>query len=1218
MGLQELIARVERLRCVPKCRREEIQAVLRSWSDQPERCARYERQRLRLVERGIEPLASTEPGVGDALFAELCRQLREKRSVHSLRVELGLAPEHQPEIGWLQGAIEVGFDARRSLHLLASFWLTPLSDEELPAELQIAARILTGQPLRLLGRDQVALDLLESWLGVPQSAYQSIQALQRALSLSPLAGVSDPFTQASFLTHLAEGMRFVEVHGASHAAMLLESWLGVAQSAYQGPVALRRALSLSPLARISDVVAQANFVMGLAEGLRFVDGRGSRHAALLLETWLGVSPSDYQNPQTLQLALSRSPLAQIDDPVTQASFLRTLASALQFVDERGNGHAALLLETWLGVPQSAYQSPQALQRALPLSPLSRIDDPVTQANFLIVLAEELSVVEGRGSLHAALLLETWLGVPQDNYQSPQALQDALSLSPLAQIGDPVTQATFLMSLANALRFVDGRGPRHAVLLLETWLGVPQSNYLSPTALRRSLSLSPLSQIGFPVTQANLLVALADALLFVDGRGKRHAALLLETWLGVPLAEFASEGSVLHGAHAIPVVHFATTALRCQGTSSNGGLELAESLIRYLRGVTDSVLSDPAQRRDFLGSIRSAWPPIRDALFEAIRGAQQDGATGRTKRSPLEILEARLLEAAEWFDNRRLVERFLEGRIDGTEGEPPEEWSPSQWPLRSVPRDQCVSLHDGYLPRVPLGSPLSALRSVAAATQPGIGERGNTADASLPRWAMRLDQETEPFRTAHETAWMMRCLFDGEGRLHAWLCRVSPAGLEILGRGSSDAGARQRLELASLVHDLDIEAHWCEYVEDPDEWQHFRDQYLTVWLEGQSDMAAAKLAEALPMLNHTRPRLTGVIAALLRKARSDDDQQIQEVLRSAIREVVQRERAVTRHQTSDLRQALDRATARFREVVEGELGLHDSPFGALLAQHLNEQVDLLWQVEGPLLQAPLSLLRLPREGSSPIPIYRAVASTGIVLSMTLRKLAQAQAGIEKSPARRSLLASTWLPAAQWRYMRGLAHLQAALLALAERQNWTIWTAGDLPDATAPLLSWKLSATDGAGVDLAVCGGHGSEIGAGILLSPGRRTGLGGHKEGIVWKGEGSQLEPLDLLFFVACSIGRLSASGALDTEGFYAELAARRARSVIAARWPIADAEAATFATEVVKHYIEALEQHGRAAPFLRARALNGARKRLLDDPTLPETVRVGEHLASAFEIYGRG
>jgi CHAT domain-containing protein len=140
-------------------------------------------------------------------------------------------------------------------------------------------------------------------------------------------------------------------------------------------------------------------------------------------------------------------------------------------------------------------------------------------------------------------------------------------------------------------------------------------------------------------------------------------------------------------------------------------------------------------------------------------------------------------------------------------------------------------------------------------------------------------------------------------------------------------------------------------------------------------------------------------------------------------------------------------------------------------------------------------------------------------------------------------------------------------------------------------------------LAVIGGHGDRY-AGVKLADG------------LWQGDGADLHHVGLLVLCACAVGRLQQIGDRDVEGLYTKLVVHKGRSVVAARWPIADTEAATFVAELAHQYMLAVDGERGRERFARSRALNEARKYLLDhsDPRY----RVSWHLAAAFELYGLG
>jgi hypothetical protein len=187
------------------------------------------------------------------------------------------------------------------------------------------------------------------------------------------------------------------------------------------------------------------------------------------------------------------------------------------------------------------------------------------------------------------------------------------------------------------------------------------------------------------------------------------------------------------------------------------------------------------------------------------------------------------------------------------------------------------------------------------------------------------------------------------------------------------------------------------------------------------------------------------------------------------------------------------------------------------------------------------------------------------------------------------------------MQGLAWLHAGILQVFEptTSGWTVWGLGDDPEARIENL---LALLRQRRFSLAVLGGHGNTREAGVSLKNG------------CWCGGGADLSSLDFLVLMACAVGRVNQQGDRDVEGLYSRLLVHRGRCVLAARWKIADAEAAGFITEVLRHYRRQVGDGQTFVPFARARALNEARKQLVGP--VEEQGRVSFHLASAFEIYG--
>ncbi len=167
----------------------------------------------------------------------------------------------------------------------------------------------------------------------------------------------------------------------------------------------------------------------------------------------------------------------------------------------------------------------------------------------------------------------------------------------------------------------------------------------------------------------------------------------------------------------------------------------------------------------------------------------------------------------------------------------------------------------------------------------------------------------------------------------------------------------------------------------------------------------------------------------------------------------------------------------------------------------------------------------------------------------------------------------------------------------------FTLGDNPQASADCLRAALNHPEHR-FGVVVVNAHGISSTYGVALA--------GQT---VWQGNGVDLSQTDLIILASCSVGRLNDKGVDDIEGLCAELAANRGRTVIAARWPIADTETATLVAEIVDQYLQICKELGSDKPlplFARARAFARARRKLLNDN------KISLHLASAFELYGLG
>ena len=297
--------------------------------------------------------------------------------------------------------------------------------------------------------------------------------------------------------------------------------------------------------------------------------------------------------------------------------------------------------------------------------------------------------------------------------------------------------------------------------------------------------------------------------------------------------------------------------------------------------------------------------------------------------------------------------------------------------------------------------------------------------------------------------------------------------------------------------------------------------------------------------------------------------------------------------------LDRATTEHVASLSAELDL--AQFWSEHGDRFNwGEVDVLYQPQGPVWQFPVAWL--PAGGQ---PLFQRVRSIGAVPSLGMWQLWSAQCG-DFRPRSREILSAMWLKPDDWSKMRGLANLHAGLLRLAECLQRTIFSLGDEPAVLASRNRLQAAfCRGGLGPEIAVIGGHGSDSDTGgIQLADG------------VWLGEGTDLSQLDWLLFAACAAGRLKQYGGSDIEGFCARLLAHGGRCLLAARWDIADDEAATLVVEVLARYLIGHATGRTLAPFERARALNAARKALLNGSL--RAAGLTGHVAAAFEVYGFG
>lgn len=312
---------------------------------------------------------------------------------------------------------------------------------------------------------------------------------------------------------------------------VIESYLGLSSSDYQDALRMGEVLQASPRLAELNTDYRATFLHMLADALAFSPGRGRAHSVVLLETYLGLSARDYENAVRMQDVLDTSlRLAELEAN-SRANFLGVLAEALAYVPGRSSDQSVILLESYLGLSSADYQSSERMQEILEASPWLAELTANNRTMFLVTLANVLRSASGRGPASSAFLLGSYLGLSSGDYRNARRMQQVLEASPRLTKLEANNRVAFLLVLADALRF-GGAGEAHSAVLLESYLGLSEEDYQSGERMQQALRASPRLAELEANHGAMFLRVLADALGFVAGRGRAHSAVLLESYLGL--------------------------------------------------------------------------------------------------------------------------------------------------------------------------------------------------------------------------------------------------------------------------------------------------------------------------------------------------------------------------------------------------------------------------------------------------------------------------------------------------------------------------------------------------------------------------------------------------------------------------------------------------------------------------------------------------------------
>jgi tetratricopeptide (TPR) repeat protein len=271
----------------------------------------------------------------------------------------------------------------------------------------------------------------------------------------------------------------------------------------------------------------------------------------------------------------------------------------------------------------------------------------------------------------------------------------------------------------------------------------------------------------------------------------------------------------------------------------------------------------------------------------------------------------------------------------------------------------------------------------------------------------------------------------------------------------------------------------------------------------------------------------------------------------------------------------------------------------LAPHLQESFHVVIQADGLLNTIPFTYL--PIEGR---PIFLQVASIHQSISLLFQTLQQKtkEAILPDSGQSPKVVVASWFKPTESVYIHTAAqHLHAEHRNLAHDHGFGYYALAEQPPCSIESIAGLVQQQKK--VSLLTVMGHGNTRHPGIQM-----------KNDELWYGNGCDLSGVDLVLMVSCSIGRMQTDrNNLDVEGFCVQLAVNRAFSLIACRWQVDAWQACLFANEIAKQYLLLKNNQVGDVPFVKAKALNEARK-AFQKTTGTDYLNT----LAAFEFYGLG